>query len=286
MKSLELLFSLLLMLSNVSFTPFSNEAYQEPYAWVAETHSIAHAFGGVDGTSMTNSLEAFLENYEKGQRVFEVDFLFSAEGTLVAAHDWSSFYDMTDLTPSVSETDAPSLAEFKKATIHGEYTPLTWEQIAWLMAFFPDMYVVTDTKYTTEPMITDAFSQIVDVAIDINPSILDRVIPQIYNNDMYNSIFELYPWQSVVYTLYGQTIEEFSYDSVLEFVKANEIKVVTTFPARSELTFIQQVQELGCAVYMHTFNDTTQIEKYIDSHHIQGIYTDFLLPEDVDHLFD
>lgn len=286
MRSLELLFSLLLLLSGASSTPYYSEAYQEPYAWVEETHTIAHAFGGVDGTSMTNSLEAFLKNYEKGQRVFEVDFLFSSEGTLVAAHDWSSFYTMTGLTPSASESDAPSLAEFSQATIYGEYTPLTWEQIAWLMVFFPDMYVVTDTKYTTEPMITDAFTQIVDVAIDVNPAILDRVIPQIYNNDMYISISEIHPWQSVIYTLYGQTIEEFSYDNVLEFVEANEIKVVTTFPARSDLTFIQQVQELGCAVYMHTFNDTIQVENYIDSHQIQGVYTDFLLPEDVDHLFD
>lgn len=286
MKALDILFSIILLLLSSSQTSVYNATYQEPYSWVSETHTIAHAFGGIEEYAYTNSLEAFLENYQEGQRVFEVDLGFSSDGILVATHDWKMFYNMANIPSVNSEYPPLSLEKFRSASLYEKYTPLTWEEIALLMKAFPDIYIVTDTKYTTDPYITDAFNQIVEVGIDVSPSILDRIIPQIYNNEMYDIICEIYPWQSVIYTLYGQTVEEFSYDNVLNFVEENGILVVTTFPARSDWSFISKLYDLGVSVYMHTFNDTEQVEKWITSHHIQGVYTDSLTPSDVNPLYE
>ncbi|WP_249931002.1 hypothetical protein [Paenibacillus polymyxa] len=38
---------------------------------------ISHAMGAVDGLAYTNAREAFVENYKKGSRVFEVDLMFT-----------------------------------------------------------------------------------------------------------------------------------------------------------------------------------------------------------------
>lgn len=46
-------------------------------------HFIAHAFGSLDDKlRYTNVLEAFLQNYEKGHRVFEVDLCCTSDGIL------------------------------------------------------------------------------------------------------------------------------------------------------------------------------------------------------------
>lgn len=42
---------------------------------IVDDRIVAHAMGQVDKNARTNSLEAFKNSYEKGTRVFEVDFL-------------------------------------------------------------------------------------------------------------------------------------------------------------------------------------------------------------------
>ena len=51
--------------------------------------TIAHAGGMIDGHDYTNSLEAILANYSKGQRVFEIDFARTIDNQLVCTHNWS-----------------------------------------------------------------------------------------------------------------------------------------------------------------------------------------------------
>ena len=63
--------------------------------WVTSNPLIAHAFGGIDDKTYTNSLEAFQTNYDKGFRVFEVDLILTSDGGLAARHDWQPYrYDV------------------------------------------------------------------------------------------------------------------------------------------------------------------------------------------------
>ena len=50
--------------------------------------SVAHAMGGIDGRLYTNTREAFLQNYSRGFRVFELDLAMTTDSALVLAHDW------------------------------------------------------------------------------------------------------------------------------------------------------------------------------------------------------
>ncbi|MBQ7926254.1 MAG: hypothetical protein IJ335_08180, partial [Lachnospiraceae bacterium] len=257
----------------------------ENYSWLEDARSIAHGFGEIDGYTVTNCLEAFEKNYALGHRFFEVDFMLTSEQVAVAGHDWYSFYLITGRTIPESEiAPALSLEEFRQSRIYEKYTPLTLTQVIELMSLYPDIYLITDTKDTVDPMITDTFTQIVNAATEIDPTILDRIIPQIYNNEMYHIIYELYPWNSVIYTLYNQGME-FSYDDVFDFAFSKDIKVFTTFPARSDPEFINKVHATDGYVYMHTFNDTETVRNYIYSHGICGVYTDSLEPLEIEQTF-
>ena len=57
---------------------------------LGENHLIAHALGGIGGKPYSNSLEAFIENYNKGIRIFEVDLSITSDGYVVCRHDWNT----------------------------------------------------------------------------------------------------------------------------------------------------------------------------------------------------
>jgi len=259
------------------------------YSWVKDYRTISHAFGGIDECTYTNSIEAFLYNYEKGHRVFEVDFSITADNVLVAAHDWKMFYRLTGRSLEEGETAQPlTLEQFKESKVYGKYTPLSWKDIVILMQQYPDIYIVTDTKDTVDPMITTAFTQIVNEAKELEESdsnILDRVIPQIYNPEMYYIICDIYPWKSVIYTLYNQPRGKYTFEQICHFIKVNNIKVVTTNDLRINRDFVDKVQDMGGYVYMHTYNDTSTVTKQIEKYGIDGVYTDYLTPEDVKEVF-
>lgn len=99
--------------------------------------TIAHAFGGIDGVSYTNSLEAFRENYAKGHRTFEVDFSVTSDGRLVCLHDWG-----TAQKNGVTAGGAASEEEFLAAKFAGKYTTLSLASLLALMKEYPDIWIV------------------------------------------------------------------------------------------------------------------------------------------------
>ena len=248
------------------------------YSWTMYPY-VAHAMGGIDGNSYTNSLEDFAENYENGHRVFEVDLSLTSDNKLAAIHDWSveSTVGACEFPLTEDQLGRPlSEAEFKELKIKGLYTPLTFEDIVQLMYDFPDIYIVTDTKETEEPYITAQFQYILDTVTAVDPDLLDRIIPQIYNEEMYYSIMELYDWNSIIYTLYNQG-SEFSTLEVIDFSCRNGIRVITTFPGRADSLMLKDLLDSNCLIYMHTFNSPKDIEPFKEAG-IHGFYTDFLIP--------
>jgi hypothetical protein len=64
---------------------------------------VAHAGGALFEDSKiytyTNCREAVLYNYDKGYRVFEIDFNVTSDGKLAAVHSWEDARNITALTP-------------------------------------------------------------------------------------------------------------------------------------------------------------------------------------------
>lgn len=51
---------------------------------------IAHAMGSIRDQPYTNAYEAMIANYEKGTRVFEIDFMLTSDRKAVARHEWTA----------------------------------------------------------------------------------------------------------------------------------------------------------------------------------------------------
>ena len=227
---------------------------------------IAHAFGGVDGYTYTNSREAFLANYELGQRVFEVDFNLSEDGVLIASHTEEDWRRMTG-------SDLPYTSEnFRQYPLYDLYEPLTAAEVIGLMAEYPDIYLVTDTKDQVQDKVMLAFSQLVHCAKQTDPAVLDRIIPQIYNEEMLSWISSIHPFRSVIYTLYAT---QWSPESVLDFCMNSGVRFITVPVDLITPEIIRLWDTLGIRTAVHTVNDAAQAEELFEMG-VDLIYTDFL----------
>lgn len=243
----------------------SNNTYQ--YTWTSNPF-IAHAFGGIDGKAYTNSLEAFETNYSKGHRVFEADLIFTSDGHLVAKHDWNDNPDKQPL----------SLQQFKAKKIRKIFTPLDFNEIANLMSKYKDIYLVTDTKETDLNTVKQQFEVIINTAKKIDPSIAERIIPQIYNEEMLPVIMNIYDFKSVIYTLYQTNSPK---EEVIKFASDNGIKVITMSKDYPDLTdFVSKLAQEKIYTYVHTVNDINVINN-LKSQGVHGFYTDFASPDDL-----
>ncbi len=278
----KLLYNLLLLLGiallALSWLPESPKAEKQGFT---AHRMVAHAMGGIEGLTYTNSYDAFVANYEKGFRVFEVDLLLSSDGKLVARHEWGEGF-----TKQLGEQDKLAAdrqgavlthAEFKAAKIQDIYEPLDWIDVLELMEQYPDAYIVTDTKQSTSEEIQRIFKQIVDEAKSKNPELLERIVPQIYNRAMWEPVERIYPFDSVIFTLY-QTHE--TDEEVVAFAEEKEIAAITMSDTRANAGLIQELNRIGVSSYIHTINDPETIAKF-KKMGAYGFYTDFLTEADL-----
>ena len=166
-----------------------NERWQEDIL-------VSHAFGRIEEYSYTNSLEAFESNYAKGHRTFEVDLYLTKDNKVVLAHDWAHAASVQKQV--WTEVMPPMEDEFKGAKIYNKFTPLSYIELLQLMKAYPDIWIITDTKYTDKERVEIQFHYMVDIAISLGmKDVLNRLIIQIYNE-----VKTIYPFRSYIFTLY------------------------------------------------------------------------------------
>jgi hypothetical protein len=180
---------------------------------------------------------------------------------MAAVHDWPSY------------SGQKSAGQFKTLKIHNKYTTMMLEDILDIMAVNQDMYLVTDTKSFeyTDQQIVQQFKEIYEQAAKRGNSVLDRVIPQIYNQKMYGLIKTIYPFKSMIYTLYASKDTD---DQVIAFAKdKTDIPVITMGPVRYREKFKTGLDAAGKLIYFFTLNDPAEIKNYKGSK-AHGFYTD------------
>ena len=257
-----------------------------PHQWTTEFEPIvAHSGGDVRGKYYTdyysNSLEAIVQNYDLGFRVFELDFYLTSDNDLALVHDWTQYgnYDGT----------APSSEEWKKMKTHGfpqtegvYYTSMLIGDLLDQMIVNQDMFVITDTKsfeISTEQTRIQ-FEVLRDEALKRDRNLLKRIIPQIYDEQMYDLIMDIYDFPDVIYTLYatGSTV-----DRVVEFVSDKDnIKVVTV--NKDEARFqddglAEKLSKIDRLVYIHSLLEFDEFAKYA-KYGAYGYYAHHLTPVD------
>ena len=248
------------------------EPYDFDYSWADQSPEvIAHAMGNAEGHSYTNSRDAFEQNYALGYRVFEVDFdLSDPELILIASHDRAAWFERTELTDDSDYT----YDTFMQTLLFGKYEPLDYRGVVELLVEYPDAYFITDTKYTDFARVHIAFTQLTEYAKTVDPSVLNRIVPQIYHQEMLDWVMDIHPFKSVVYTLY-QT--RWTPEVVYEFCAKSGIRFVTLNYKYAQPDVINLWSKLGIRIAVHTLNDLETAQGFINQG-VDMIYTDDILP--------
>lgn len=259
-------------------------AASDPYQWARNSPLVAHALGGIDRDwdgftthTYSNCLEAFQLNYARGHRVFEIDFSLTSDGGLVALHDWGVVTSLWIYVPPAMTGKPMTLGWWLDQKIFAKYMPLGIDNVVDMLQRHPDAYLVTDTKVTSGPQVTQQFNLIVNSARRVNPAILDRIIPQLYNQEMYDQVRAVYPFKSWIYTLYQSPDTN---QEVVDFVKRTGVRAVTLPEFRASTQFLTDLKNSNIYTFVHTINSLATF-KQLAGEGCYGIYTDFLLPHDL-----
>ena len=252
--------------------PLDVDHYSFDYSWLKQSAPafIAHALGGIDGYVYTNSFEAMEEAYGNGFRIFEADIQL-VDGEILLLHDLEKAADMCGF-----ENGDFSSEDFLESDIYDRYTPMTWRDLMAFMAEHQDVYVVTDTKYDQQPYMSYVVSAMTAEAMEYDPAILDRVIVQIYSQHMLDVVMDIYPFKSVIYTLYLSPDDN---ERVKAFCAQSGVEAVTMQYSRFSEDFADALNAMGVYTLVHTINDAQQA-KLLSESGVSGIYTDFLTPAD------
>ena len=232
-----------------------------------EVRAIKHAMGSINGEVYSNSREAFLYNYGKGNRLFEIDLSYTSDGELVLWHSWTS----NRINSSVKKGYVPSLAKFENMLVFDKYDSLTYRDLLELMDDYPDVYFVMDTKITNSTEIRKQFTKMVAIAYEMDLShVLDRMIIMIYSKDMFKITSSIYPFTQYVLTGYKYFKEKPTTAQVkaaIEYSAANGIDMISMWDYWWKPEYLEMAHSAGLTVQLHTVNSAESAKNYV----LQGV---------------
>src|SRR6266516_2993295 len=173
---------------------------------------VAHAMGGIDGHTYTNSLEAFQRSYDRGFRVFECDQVLLADGTVLVAHTGlEADYGLS------SSFEQATWADLDGHKFLGAYTILRSQDVIQLLKDHPDIYFVLDIKYSNLA-IWKTYAQ----QAGGDRSLIERLLPHVADQAQLNDFRTVYPLQNYVLALYEtQWANQMDDPEAVTFVRAN-----------------------------------------------------------------
>lgn len=233
---------------------------------------------GRELVTVLNCLEGFQAQYAAGVRVFEADLRLTADMEVVLRHDWRAGWQ-----EGVSETAIPTLEEFLDTPVLGEYTPLSFQDLLRLMEEYPDICIITDTKFTEAEVVTAQFTAMLEDAADLGLTYLfDRFVIQVYDELMFKVVDNLHHFPHYIYTLYatGFAGTEAAFREAASFCADSGIMGLTMWDYWWRESYAPIARELGVSVYVHTVNDAQEARDLLDQG-VSGIYTDALTPADL-----
>jgi len=230
-----------------------------------KAYRVAHAGGGVNNKTYTNSLEALDHNIKKGFHYFELDFSFTKDDRLVCLHDWKKSFERSF---GVETAGKVTLKEFNLLVKNkSEFKKCTVDSLAEWMKNNPSAYIVTDVKENNPKALK--------IILKTLPNAKMRVIPQVYNPDNFLKIQDM-GFEQVIWTLYRYSG---SNNKVLNWAKRFHGAFAITMPEnRAAATLPADLRKLHIPTYVHTINSPQKSEIFSTHYKITEIYTDFLQP--------
>lgn len=254
-----------LLFAVLAATLFScTDSLKKPY--VQYYDYIAHAGGAIGEHIYTNSRESLDSALAKGYRFIELDFQFTSDSVLVAAHSWEEFNLWTGFAACGNK--APTCGEFTERRIHGRYTPLTAKDVHAFFMQHEDLYLVTD-KISNPELLAKYF-----------PGLKERMVVEAFSYEHYRRLRQE-GYFRVLYSCMARDLESaLVKNMLLDWMFPGErIEWVALHTSGFEsgfFKFLYSVCDFRIALF--TVDDICEIdEEYADR--VWMIYTNRLLPD-------
>lgn len=200
----------------------------------------------------------------------------TSDNEVVLMHDWNK-----RMQPDLEKGYIPTLAEFRAAPILGKYTPLSFKDLLTIAKEHPDIYIVTDSKYTEKEAVKKEFTQMIKDAEETDSlDVLNRFVVQLYNEEMYDCIQQIYPFDQYIFTLYqrweGDDLEEL--EKICQWSIDAQVPSITMWSNFISDPVRKTVQKYGLQLYGHTVDDPEEAAKLLK--HNVGIYTNVITPDE------
>jgi glycerophosphoryl diester phosphodiesterase len=226
---------------------------------------VAHAGGGINGETYTNSLEALDHNIKKGFSYFELDFSFTKDRRLVCIHDWQPNFErafgfLPERMPTLEDFEAlvENKSKFELCTVS---TLATW------MKKNPSAMIVTDIKQDNLEGLRILANKISEFK--------SKIIPQIYDPQNFQAV-KMMGYKQIIWTLF---FYDGSNDDVLDWIDRFEGPFAITMPKdRATSDLPKRLAEKHIPTYVHTINSEAEMNKFVKEFGVTEIYTDFLPP--------
>ncbi len=232
---------------------------------INKDNTVMHAGGYYNNESYRNQKEAFNYNLARGKKYFEIDYINTADGNLVAMHSWDGFLKRFYGKDDFVIGKPLAYNEFMNLKSVNDYSQFDAKlSIDWLRAN-PEAYFITDIKG----------NNIANLEKFIKPwaeGIMDRIIPQVHSIEDYHKAKAL-GFNNIIYTSY---MNKEKLDQIIEFTKTEKPFGITLTLDRFESGAYDPIKDIeDVKIFVHTINDLKQAEDLINRGAF-GVYTDRL----------
>ena len=218
-----------------------------------ENQLIAHAGGGINELTYTNSLEALNQSISNGFKLIELDLKQTSDEKLVAVHDWKSFKEKTGCC--VNQKFPIDHKTFKDQKI-SNLNLLDYKKINEIFSKNKDLILVTDKTNNFE---------LIKNQLNFEPS---RIIVEIFGQQNYFEAIQ----SGIKNPMYSANLNDF------EFIKKYNVKLIAihTSELQNHYKKYLELKNSGVLIFVYSSNKIDFIKKYQSI--VTAFYTDFLSP--------
>ena len=173
-----------------------------------------HGLGAYKGLRQTNTQEAFAYWYQKGIRVFEIDFAKTADSRFVAiAHaldDWSLHRaEIFDLPKFEARTQAWFMKQKLFSVSTKGLTPISLESFIKLVDLHRDCIFMLDLFGLFDAESCACFAITLKHIIDVETNLWNHLLLEVYNDEMVEGIRRGSPEAQMIYCVrYEDNLDE------------------------------------------------------------------------------
>ena len=237
---------------------------------------MGHAFGGMDDKTYHNTMAALEHGIETGYKDFELDFSYTTDGRLVLSHGWSPSNCKCIGITYKPDFDNMTYERVMNMPIHGNPI-MDARQFYERVKDEPDYRFEVDFHFVQEHRKEMVQELVKDFEND--GQVLDRLLMQVYTQQMYQIIDGVYRFKNYSY-LAGKYV--YRLDEFLTFCLDKGICAIALRANLAKREYIDKIHNAGLYVMTYTVQRDADYAKHLLDSGIDTICTDFITEELLD----